>query len=255
MNELKPLTPNLLIQPGVVKLNNFEAIKEQCLMVSDYLNTIEVDAEHIKTAKKMVAEARKITDEMSKRRIAVKKEILKDYDLFEKQVKELASIIDAADRRVRDDVKALEEKERQAKKEEIQNIWNLRIDHYECRVIPDLFNKWFKESHLNKSVSMNKVEMDMLNFLQSTEQSFKTIQSMDDADIIMRHFIQTMDLTSAIALMHEERSKKEETKKILNTVKQEKEPVAVFVVAGEKDITFTRLFLSQNGINYTEREA
>lgn len=243
MNELKPLTPNLLIQPGVVKLNNFEAIKEQCLMVSDYLNTIEVDAEHIKTAKKMVAEARKITDEMSKRRIAVKKEILKDYDLFEKQVKELASIIDAADRRVRDDVKALEEKERQAKKEEIQNIWNLRIDHYDCRVIPGLFNKWFKESHLNKSVSMNKVEMDMLNFLQSTEQSFKTIQSMDDADIIMRHFIQTMDLTSAIALTHEERDKKE------------KEPVAVFLVAGEKDITFTRLFLSQNGINYTEREA
>lgn len=90
MNELQVSVQQ---QPGVINWN-FEEIKARCKQeMETYKKLVFTDAD-IKTAKSKLTELRKYRTQVETVRKSVKVECMKPYDAFEKQSKELVSIID-----------------------------------------------------------------------------------------------------------------------------------------------------------------
>lgn len=90
MNELQVSVQQ---QPGVINWN-FEEIKARCKQeMETYKKLVFTDAD-IKTAKSKLTELRKYRTQVETVRKSVKAECMKPYDAFEKQSKELVSIID-----------------------------------------------------------------------------------------------------------------------------------------------------------------
>ena len=90
----------------------YEEYKEKAYAVAEHIFHMDVTEENIKEAKQTLAKSRKLTDRLDRARIDMKKDILRNYTAFERQVKEIIAIIDDADREVRSKVKDLEEEER-----------------------------------------------------------------------------------------------------------------------------------------------
>lgn len=191
---------------------------------------------------------RKITDGLNSRKVQIKKAILADYTVFEGQVKELKAIIDDADGELRTKVNAMEELERDRKKEEIRQIFDKRVDQYQIgSLIPDAFDRWWHEDLANKSKSMKAVEADMVDWLEGTEKDIDTLKAMDREFLV--EYLDTMDLASAIQIVNARKERRQAVETQPDDTVYE-EQVAVFRVYGQKDITLAEMLLTNNNINY-----
>lgn len=235
----------------IVSFPGYEAYKEKAIDVASQIQAMEVDPENIKEAKTTLAEARKITDRLSRVRIDVKKEILRNYQIFEEQVKEIASIIGDADDALRAKVRELEEAERKAKKEMLRITWNSRIERYPfvADSIKDPFDKWLKPQHLNKSTSMKKVETDMVEWLEKTDNDLQAADAMGDEYLV--EYIRTGNLTTAIQNVKD----RELIHQVVTSVMQEglEEATAWFLIRGTKDIKLVEMLLKENEIKFERK--
>ena len=220
---------------------NCEAAATQ---IAEYISNIELTKDNVKDVKKVLADARKVTNGLNRKRIDIKNDILDEYKGFEDKVKALVGIIDEADAKLRDKVKEIEEEEREEKKQEIFELWEKRVSHYRVNdYVPEAFDLWLTPQHLNKSTSMKTIEADMTEWLQETETAFETLDGMDDEYTV--EYIGCLNLPLAIQAVNERR----DIRKRVET-DEEQETVLHFIVKGEKDITLTKLLLEQNGIDY-----
>src|SRR5688572_7638784 len=140
MNEIEvmQLTHNdILVQAGLVQFNAFEKLKAEAAALADQIKTVEVTDENLKQSKKLLAAVNKRVKLLEDKRIAIKKEVLQSYNLFEDQVKEIVAIVKEADETVRVQVKHLEEQERNEKHEILKELFEKRMIHYTFR---DLFS-------------------------------------------------------------------------------------------------------------------
>src|SRR5699024_12205122 len=123
---------------------------------------------------KKTKEVQKIKNEQKK----IKRTILQPYDDLEVKIKEITDIVKKADDIVRSQVRELEERERQEKKELIESIFNKRMKQYEFGELMG-FDKFLKRTHLNKSTSMTKIETDMVTWLTKVETDVELVNSME----------------------------------------------------------------------------
>lgn len=199
MNDLTIYQPDLIYQKAPVIFSNYQLLKQQAQEVADFVSSIVVTEDTIKAAKKMVAETRKSVKTLDTKRLEIKKAILEDFTIFETQVLELKKIVDDADQKVRSQVKHFEELERNQKKKDLKELFEKRVQMYNFSMMPFLFEKWLKPSHLNKSMSMNKCEKDMTDFLEGIQRDLEAIQKLSNASDIMAHYVDSLDLNEAIA--------------------------------------------------------
>lgn len=247
MENTSPVSFNV----ATVDFPAYEVFKEKAIDISEEIRAMNVDPENIKEAKTMLAEARKITDRLSRVRIDIKKEILAGYQTFEAQVKEISSIIGDADDALRAKVRELEEAERQAKKEALRMTWDSRIERYpyvaDC--ISDPFDRWLTPRHLNKTVTMKKAEADMVDWLERTDNDLQAAGSMGDDYLV--EYIKTGDLPTAIQNVKE---RAEIQQRVSNTEQEElEEATAWFLIRGNKDIKLVEMLLKENEINFERK--
>jgi len=235
----------------VVSFPAYDEFMTRAKDIAEQIQAMEVDEENIKEAKTTLAEARKITDRLSRVRIDIKKEILRNYDLFESQVKEISAIIGDADEALRVKVRTLEEAERKTKKERLRCTWVSRIERYPfvANLIPEPFEKWLKPQHLNKSVSMKKAEADMVEWLEKTDNDLEAADSMGEEYLV--EYVKVMDLPQAIQNV---KTNAVIRQTISSSDKEEiEEATAWFLVRGTKDIKLTEILLKENEINYERK--
>ena len=116
-NELMNLdVEQISLQQGNINFPEYKRLKQQAQELAEWISNIEVSAENVKENKKLLAAVNKSVNELETRRKAIKNCMLEPYKLFEEQVKEIVGIVKDADEIVRQQVKALEEQERQEKK-------------------------------------------------------------------------------------------------------------------------------------------
>lgn len=242
--------PEMHIVPATVEFVDFAIYKERAHDIADFVSRVEVTPETVKSSKKLIAETRKMVDALSKERIRIKKQILASYDIFEAQVKELQKILDTADQTVRIQVKELEDKERGEKKAAIQALWDKRIVHYDFASLPDLFAKVCKTSWMNKSMSMNKVEKEMVSALEQIQSDFEAISGMEDAEEILTEYASTLHLAESIRSVRARKESKEQAKKILHETGEPEIVQATFLITGKDNIATTELLLRQFKIEY-----
>ena len=242
MNELI-LEGDIQYKPAEIAFPKYDEMKKNALELADRISKVEVTEENIKAVKKDLAQVRKIITELNNRRKLVKAEILKDYNTFESQIKEIDGIISEAEETVREQVRVLDEAERDRKHDAIREIWDKRIGQYTISAYGDFFEKWLQPSHLNKTTSMKYVEDDMIKWLEDRQRDMDTLQSMDGEYFV--EYIDSLDLAAAIQTV-------KHRKEVRNMVQDDEDPddTAIFVITGTKDIKLTEALLKENEIEY-----
>lgn len=207
-NEVTFPETEIMIQPGTVVFQSYEAIKEQAELLAEKIKTVEVTEENVKDSKKLLAAVNRKVKELEDGRISVKKMLLESYVKFEEQVKEIVTIVKDADTVVRQQVKHLEETERAEKHAILEERFLKRIVHYTFR---DLFHfrDFIKPKHLNKTVSVDAVEKEMVEFLEKITRDFNAIGKMQDAEAILTHYVEVKDLAEAITLHEASKARKQ----------------------------------------------
>lgn len=235
----------IIVSKGVVKFPEYEQLKNEAIKVAEYVSSIEVAEDTVKQAKKLLATVNKSVKNLEDRRIAIKKEILEPYNIFETQVKEIVNIVKDADTLVRNQVKELEEIERDKKRQTIEDIWNLRLSVYEFDFIE--FDRFLKPTHLNKTVSVTRVEDEMIEFLEKVDKDVDLIKTLPNGKEILQEYIDCLDLTVSMSLVNERKDKEKKVNEIYEEVEVE---TYYFRVFNEKDAKLTEMLLNENKIKF-----
>lgn len=228
----------------------YEEYKEKAYAVAEHIFHMDVTEENIKEAKATLAKSRKLTDRLDRARIDMKKDILRNYTAFERQVKEIIAIIDDADREVRSKVKDLEEEERRKKKEVIYELWLKRIPAYDHdlleAVLPNAFDRWLTPKHLNKSMTMKAIESDMTAWIQKTITEITTLKGMGD------DYLEAYTCTGDMAKAIQQVKQREDFLDTLHGLKAEdtEEPSQTFIVYGDDNISKAEDLLRRNEIKF-----
>lgn len=242
----------IFVQQGYIDFPEYKQLKAQAVELAELLATKEVDAENIKESKKLLAAVNKVVNELETKRKSIKNCMLAPYSTFEQQVKEIVEIVKEADEIVRQQVKALEEKDRQDKKEILEQLFNKRIVHYSFR---DLFtfNDFLKPQHLNKTASIDATEKEMILYIDQLAKDLKAIESMPAAKEILTIYIETRDLAAALTTWQriEDRKQLIEQAKV---IKQPQQALIAYLVSvqcsNEKELKLLEMLLDQNGFEY-----
>lgn len=255
MQDLQITDKSIKVRTGTVVFTDYETIKAEAQELAELIKSTEVSEENVKMAKKMLASLNKSVEDLESRRIAIKKAILTQYNVFEGQIKEIVGIVKDADTVVRQQVRDLEEIERDAKRDEIGKLWDQRIQHYDFRDIVK-FEDFLEPQHLNKSVSLKKVEEQMATWLEARRSDIDVIFGSEDAPEIMGEYVQTYNLAVAMKTVRDRHVAEQQLEEIIKEnygePQQGATPKYIFIISNLKDATLTELLLQQNGINFVK---
>lgn len=259
--QLQEITKDVIrVRTATIQFDGYEQYLEQAKQIAAYIESIEVTEDNVKEAKQVLASARKVVDGLNRRRIDIKNEILSQYKIFENQVKELSSIVDSADIKVRQQVKELEEQARERKQESLKEYYQENIENVSGALTQaiDLFERFIQENQsvLNKSTSEKKAIETLENWVACKLDEFDTLSNMEDSEELQVEYCKTLDLSRTLNLIQEKKriqeaiQKEQEHEKEVGEVS---EPKATFTVVGKANIELVRRLLEENQITYLER--
>lgn len=219
---------------------NFDEIKQELSeKVSQYQGLVYTD-DQIKDAKKDVAELRKFAKVLSDERIAIKKKILKPYEVFESKVKELDQIVSEPIALIDSQIKEFDAQKRQEKHDAIEDVWS-EMDVPEGISLDQVMDlKW-----LNASVSLSKVSDELTAKVEQIKTNLATLANLPEFGFEASEVYKTtLDMNKAISegqRLSEIQRKKEEAKK-LEEVEKAVEEAVVESVAEEIEEGFIPSF-------------
>lgn len=154
---------------------NFEQINQTVDAITKRFDGTVYSEEMISDAKKDKASLNKLAKEINQKKIAVKKEYSKPYDVFEKQVKEVIAKINSVSNQIDEQVKAYDEKQKAEKKQIIDAYWNsldtgVGIDEV------------FDSSWLNKTCTEKLWKTDLDLKAERFKRDAQTIEMITDAE-------------------------------------------------------------------------
>ncbi|AAY53216.1 gp31 [Listeria phage P35] len=247
MNEI---STHVEIVPAVIKFDNFVDLKNEALEVADTLKTIVVTEDTIPSTKKLVAEVRKKVTALDKERKEVKKEINQPLIDFENQVKEINQIVTDAERYVRDQLDIYEESRRASKAELIRIIWDKRAKKYGDVVNFRTYEDFLTPQHLNKGVTSDQIEAEMVTFLESTKEDLEVIDSMDDAQELLIYYGEGNDFTTCNKMLWEKKKRAEEVKQKISSSKRLTSFEANVKLFTQADYDMVVSFCNKNNIKF-----
>ena len=240
---------SLHIVPASVSFSTFPQYRQAAQDVASYIKSLTLTEDNVKDVKLTLADARKVTDALNRRRIDIKKEILAEYTEFESQIKELTGIIDEADAELRKKLKLMEEAERDAKRDELYDIWNKRINMYTFPdVIPDPFNLWLKPKMLNKSTTIKAAERDMTAWMEVTQADIDAMQTLGSE--YLEAYLAVFDISRAVEIVKQRAEVKERVARMVQDTEDPDEVTATFTIKGKQNIRMVELLLESNEIDF-----
>lgn len=251
-NELELNTKEITVHIGNIIFPEYGNLKHQAEKLAAEISQIEVNDENIKQSKKLLAAVNREVKELDDRRIKIKKKMLEPYMEFEAQVKEIVGIVKEADDVVRQQVKALEESERNEKHSILEEIFAKRIVHYSFRNLFS-FPDFLKPKHLNKTTSIESVENEMVDFLEKLAKDLKVIESMPDSEAILDAYMQSKDLAAAIT-SHQQRQARKQQIEASKAIVQPADKIAYMVtinIANLKELKLIEMMLHETGFEFT----
>lgn len=206
MEQLEILENSFEITEGNFLFPKYEDYKNKANKLAKVLEKTVVTEETIKDTKKLVANSKKVTTALQEELKNYKKKLLEPYDLVKIQVDDIVKIIDSAEQKVRTLTKEVEEKQKQDKRKEIEEIYILRLEKYENIKEQELtLDNFFDVKYLNKSESLKKIELDIVNKMESTESSLQLLKSYpeNERELILEHFLKDLNLANALNKFNE----------------------------------------------------
>ncbi|EAG0776515.1 DUF1351 domain-containing protein [Listeria monocytogenes] len=243
-----------VVTQGSILFPAYKKIKSDSLLLAQQIENIEVTEENVKQSKKLLAAVNKEVKNLESERILIKKEMLEPYNEFEKQVKEIVSIVKTADEMVRQQVTQMEEEEREDKKLVLKRMFEKRIRMYDFKTY-FTFDDFLENRHLNKSLSINKIESEMVEWLTKIETELKIIETMPYPDEIIAEYKETKDLAVSAQIVSDRHKAQEVIKEAKNDIKDEQLHTKItFTLFDEKDVKLVEMFMQQNKIKFEKVE-
>lgn len=252
MEDLILWSPDVDVTIGTVRFDGYKKLKSEAEDLARHIETIEVTEENVKEVKRLLAQVNKSVKRLNDERISIKKRLNEPYDEFASKVKDIETIVKSADELVRQQVRDLEEQEREEKKKELLKVWNLRIQHYGNGKL-FTFEDWLKPNFLNKTFSLGQAESIMVEFLEQVERDVSLIRSMDNSEDILYFYKEFIDLGQAIDTVRAREEEKKRQEEVLSSVTEEEVPEVkdfVFRVFDEKDAKLVEYLLTDNSIEF-----
>lgn len=244
----------IIVTQGLVKFTEYERIKEQAKTLAGIITTFEVTEENIKESKKLLAAVNKRCKELEDERIRIKKMMLEPYQEFEDQVKEIVGIVKEADTVVRQQVKRLEEMERMTKYNDLDEIFQKRLQHYKTLEDLILFEHFVQPRHLNKTTSIDNAETEMIAFLEKTKIDFNVIASMNYSSEILSAYMVSFDLAAAMQKVNQEWERKKAIENSNAIKKQPAENLISYLVTvkvyNQKELKLLEMILQENQFEF-----
>lgn len=177
---------------------NFEELKNEITVASEeYAVSVYTD-DAIKAAKADRAKLNKFVDAMEAKRKELKKKVMVPYEQFEKEEKELVSIVQRAIDNIDTQVKDYERRQREEKTAKIREFYDDNIHDIE-KYLP--FERVFKPEYANASTTMKSVKEDILEMIQKVDEGLAILNEVDSpyAGDMKEVFLRTYDIGQAIA--------------------------------------------------------
>lgn len=255
MNELdifQGSNKGLVVDPGTIVFPEYQRIKDGAIRLSEEISKLEVTEDNAKTAKKLVAAVRKEVATLNTERISIKKQMNQPYEEFANQIKEIDNIVSDAEQIVRNQLKELEEQARDDKEQKIKELFERRVRFYE---FSEMFNykNFLEPRHLNKSTSLNKVEEEMVIWLEKVNESINAIANLDHSAEILVEYQSTLDFVKAVNIVNERYQKISEVKNIRPEKKESAE--IHYILEDKKDAKLLEMFMKTQNIKYKKYEA
>lgn len=232
-NELSKWQPSVAVQKGGIEFGGYEAMLEEATELAELIRTIEVSEDSIKGTKNLLAAVNKRVNELEAERIRIKKELLEPYMEFERQIKTITSVVKESDNELRVKVRELEELERQEKRRIIESMFEKRIDYY-----PTLFfitsDRFITPQHLNKTTALNKVEIELAQWLERLKREVEVIKTTEGASL--ERYAERLQLIDALPVQE------------VPTVDTPKKWVTISI--HENALPQVNLFLKMSGIEF-----
>lgn len=275
LNELRLQNRGLLVTVGSIEFPDYENLLSQVELLADRMSTVEVTEDNLKDSKRMVAAVSKEVNELNAQRLDAKRAIMKPYDDLEVKFKHITSIIRDAEEAVRVQVRELEEEERQDKRRKIKSIFKKREGHHKLYSVVG-FEHFIQNRHMNKSVSMDTVEKEMVEWLLQAESDIEYISTLEHSGEVYHEYSLSQNLSQAIKKVDdkmkriaemerradEEKKTQEEQQKVSQEVtndstnhtesleEPQKVQECVFKVTGAEHIRIVTAFMESMNIQY-----
>lgn len=214
--------------PEIIQFNFEELKAEISAKAGLYKNMIYTD-ETIKEAKRDKAALNKFIKALEDKRKEVKKQCLEPYQSFEKQIKELVSIINEPVMLISQQVADYEDREKEEKRKAIEELFD--SIGFQPFVKLEMI---FSEKWLNKTVSTKNIEEEMKEHLYQIGNDISAINSLPEFSFeALDYYKRTLNLSGAIAegqrladiqkrkLEREAELKAEAEKEVINKAEEE----------------------------------
>ena len=238
----QPDSTEIRIENGLIVFDGYEVYKRRAEEAREYLKSLDVSPESEQECKRTVATARKISDQLNQEKIRIKKTVLEPYTAFEDKVKEIIGIITEGENVARDKLRAIDERRRNEKKEEIRKIWDLRIGSFLCGQYLT-FDHFLLEKHLNKTVPISEVEKDMVEFLTQKSDDIRYLSQKPLKDEYIEAYVGCLNPLRAMETV----DRRHETMKA-----NSREPYMVIRITGKANVILAKQLLKD--IDYTIME-
>lgn len=195
--ELKIYSPSADGFAQSIKWNFAELKHEIEETVHGYEVSVYTD-DMIQQAKADRAKLRKFVDAIETKRKEIKKKYLEPYEQFEKEEKELISIVQRAIDNIDQQVKAVEERKREEKTEKIREFYEENIQDLE-KYLP--FERIFRPEYANASTSMKAIKQEIMDKIQMVAEGLAILNEVDSkfAGDMKAVFLKTYDIGLAMA--------------------------------------------------------
>lgn len=177
---------------------NFTELKQEIAEVVQGYEVSVYTEDMIPQAKTDRAKLRKFVDAIDTKRKEVKKKYMEPYEQFEREAKELISMVQRAIDNIDSQVKAAEEQRRKEKTEKVREFYDENIYDLE-KYLP--FEKVFRPEYANATTSMKSIKQEILDKIQTVAEGLAILNEVDSkfAGDMKAVFLQTYDIGLAMA--------------------------------------------------------
>lgn len=204
--------------------SNFEEVKQELsASLEKYRNLVFTD-ENIADGKAELAKLRKLKSSIDGYRKDIKKVWNEPYIKFEDQMKELTGLVDEPINAINEQVKDYEKREKEAKEQNIKDIYEVLAQETEEADYLD-FGKLWNDRWLNKTYKIEDIKAEIKEALKNNLEAVKAIKGLKDNYIpeYLDVYRRTQDLQEVFKEQSRLKRLDEERAELLKKRQEEKE--------------------------------
>ena len=174
---------------------NYEELKQQILERTNEYKTLQYTVDQIDLAKKDRANLNNLKKALNNERITRQKEYMEPFDKFANQVRELCDLIDEPVNLIDRQIKEVEEREKQDKRNSCIEIFN-NTEHPEWLKYEQIEStRWY-----NKTTSLKSVEADIKGIIETINKDLTLLSEMPEFSFeAIEEYKRTLDASRALS--------------------------------------------------------